>query len=424
MMSSARLVAVIFGLAVALALAVVAAHPRVRALERRLGLTVLLSTGVPFIGLGAILHWHRVGILTDSILTDLRPAYDFGLGWIGFVVGMRFDIRRLDQLPGYLGTVIVIETVVPMAVAAILCGGTLIFLSDGGGWMLLHQVLILMACAAASGPVSAEYMTRVCGPKMAWMLERITKIDEIAALCLLGLVAIVFRPVQAVAGTVWVLPPSAWLLVSLGLGTLLGVITYILIRGATSPAEQLSLLLGAVALSAGMAGYLALSVPVICAVAGALLANLPTPNRVAQEKMLLDLERPLYLVFLLLAGALWRPDEWQGWVLALPFVVARVIGKLLGAALSRRANPSLPPTPVLALALLPQSPIAIVVIASAAVLPGVEREFVRWAINAVVVGGVFTESIVRLLQRFTLFQEPSQGPGQAVENLPHEGRGL
>lgn len=154
-----------------------------------------------------------------------------------------------------------------------------------------------------------------------------------------------------------------------------------------------------------MAGYLALSVPVLCAVAGALLANLPAPDRVSLEKTLLDVERPLYLIFLLVAGASWRPDEWQGWVLAMPFVASRVIGKLLGAALCKRNHAALPPTPVLTLALLPQSPIAIVVIASAALLPGVEKEFFRWATNAVVVGGLLTEIMVRLLQRLPFFRE-------------------
>ena len=41
-------------LAIALALAVVLAQPKVKALEQRFGVTVLISAGVPFLAMGAI----------------------------------------------------------------------------------------------------------------------------------------------------------------------------------------------------------------------------------------------------------------------------------------------------------------------------------------------------------------------------------
>ncbi|HMY19947.1 MAG TPA: hypothetical protein PKA58_26655, partial [Polyangium sp.] len=96
----------------------------------------------------------------------------------------------------------------------------------------------------------------------------------------------------------------------------------------------------------------------------------------------------------------WRPGEWQGWVLAPAFVLARVAGKRLGAIWSKRAGPKeLPSAGMLALALAPQSPISIVVIVSAATLyEGQGAERVRWAINAVIIGGVLTEVVVRLLE--------------------------
>src|SRR5512142_576353 len=43
------LLRVVLGLALAFGLAIAAAHPFVRRLERRLGLTVILSSGLPFI---------------------------------------------------------------------------------------------------------------------------------------------------------------------------------------------------------------------------------------------------------------------------------------------------------------------------------------------------------------------------------------
>ena len=54
----------------------------------------------------------------------------------------------------------------------------------------------------------------------------------------------------------------------------------------------------------------------------------------------------------------------------------------------------------MALALSPQSPIAIVAMVSASTLyRGQHPDRVRWAINAVIIGGVLTEIVVRLLER-------------------------
>jgi hypothetical protein len=214
----------------------------------------------------------------------------------------------------------------------------------------------------------------------------------------LAMVAILYRPVGTQIQ--WVLPSSAWFLMTIGLGGTLGILSYILLRGAHNAAEELALLLGAVALSAGVAGYLALSVPVICAIAGALLANLPLRDLAGLRATLIMVERPIYLIFLLVVGATWRPGEWQGWVLAPAFVLARVAGKRLGAIWSKRAGPKeLPSAGLLALALVPQSPISIVVIVSAATLyEGHSPERVRWAINAVIIGGVLSEFVVRLLE--------------------------
>ncbi len=399
-MSHERLPRVVLALALALVLAVLAAHPRVKAYERRLGVTVLVSAGIPFLVMGALFARDFIGILTPDILVDLKPVFEFGLGWVGFVVGLHFDVRRLDRMPASLSPVIAIESIVPMVTTAGLCAMALIGL--GVPWTgadFARDALVLAACAAPSAPISLEVWGRRSGHLAARMLDEITNIDEVVGLAVLGAVAILYRPEDP--NLRWVLPPSAWLLVTLGLGGVLGILTYVLLRGARNAGEELAYLLGAVALSAGVAGYLALSVPVVCALAGALLANLPLRDLGGLKRLMLTVERPIYLIFLLVVGASWRPGEWQGWVLAPAFVLARVAGKRLGAIWSKRIGPpELPSARLLALALAPQSPISIVVIVSAATLYGGNTpERVRWAINAVIVSGVLTEVVVRILER-------------------------
>lgn len=396
-----RFTRVLLGLAVALGLAVLAAHPKVKAIERRFGVTVLISAGLPFLAMGAIFSRESVGILTPDILDDLGPAFEFGLGWVGFLIGMQFDVRRLEHLPPSVGPVIVIESIVPMLTTAGLC--SMAFIGLGVPWRnvdFLRDALVLAACAGPSAPINVDIWAARIGRKSAEIVSEITLMDEASALIVLGVVAIFFRPEASV--TRWVLPPSAWMLVTLGLGVTLGILTYLLLRGATNAAEELAMLLGAIALSAGMAGYLALSVLVVCAIAGALLANLPMRDKGGLLKTLIDVERPLYLIFLLIVGASWSPGEWQGWVIAPAFVLARVAGKRLGAIWSKRIGPrELPGARALALAVTPQSPISVVAMVGAATLyRGTHPDRVRWGINAVIIGGVLTEIVVRLLERY------------------------
>ena len=215
-MLESRILRVLLGLALALSLVVLAAHPKARRWEERFGVTLLLAAGFPFLVLGAIFHVEAVGILTDAVLYDLRPAFEFGLGWIGFVVGMRFDVRHLDRLPAGLGPAIVVQALAPMLVVGTL-GGLLLY---GAGLravdgLYLHS-LLLAACAAASAPVNVPAMVFSYGTKTSGLLQEITLFDEVAALAALALLTFVERPSVA---TAWVLPLSAWFLLSLGLGT-------------------------------------------------------------------------------------------------------------------------------------------------------------------------------------------------------------
>jgi hypothetical protein len=387
---------VVLGLACALVLAVLAAHPALRRVERRLGLTVLLSTGVPFLALGVVFRLPGVGVLTDDVVTDLRPALEFGLGWLGFVVGMQFDVRELDTLPEKSGSVVLAESAIPLGLTAGACALALYGLESE--WSL-RDALVLGACAAPASPLAAVALARSSGSHAASIVARVTVLNDVAGVAVLGLVCAFFRPTDELSA--WKLPHVAWLFVTLGMGGVLGILTYVLVRSAKGLAEEVAYLLGAVALSAGMAGYLAISPLVACAIAGALLTNLPHERMNELRASILQLERPLYLIFLLVAGALWDPTAWQGWVLVPVFVLSRVGAKLLGAAVAVRTGPpDLPDATTLGIALSPQSPVAIAVIVSFSTLyGGGGKQGIAWMTTAVIGGAVLTELGVQAAAR-------------------------
>ena len=386
---------VVLGLACALVLAVLAAHPALRRIERRLGLTVLLSSGVPFLAMGVVFRLPAVGVLTDEVVADLRPALEFGLGWLGFVVGMQFDVRELDQLPEKSGAVVLAESAIPLGLTAGACALALFGL--GSEWSL-RDALVLGACAAPASPIAAVALARSSGSLPASIVARVTVLNDVAGVAVLGLVCAFFRPTDELSA--WKLPHVAWLFVTLGMGGVLGILTYVLVRSAKGLSEEVAYLLGAVALSAGMAGYLAISPLVACAIAGALLTNLPHERMTELRASILQLERPLYLIFLLVAGALWDPTAWQGWALVPVFVLSRVGAKMLGATIATRTGPpQLPDAMTLGIALSPQSPIAIAVIVSFSTLYGGGSQGVAWMTTAVIGGAVLTELGVQAVAR-------------------------
>jgi hypothetical protein len=432
------LLRVVLGLAAAFILAVAAAHPFVRRLERRLGLTVLLSSGLPFLAMGVIFRLPGVGILNDEIVADLRPALEFGFGWLGFVVGMQFDVRELDTMPDKTGTVVVAESAIPFFTVAAACAVALVGLdppeavarllepgvpvraSMGSALaesrFTLRDAIALGACAAPAAPVAAVAIARGSGALAASIVQRVTVLNDVAGVVVMGIICAFFRPADELAA--WRLPHIAWVFVTLGLGGVLGILTYILVRSARSGAEETALLLGAIGLSSGMSGYLGISPLVSCAIAGALLTNLPYKGMVHLKATMVQVERPLYLIFLLVAGALWDPTAWQGWALAPIFVFARVGGKLVGAHVAKRNGPdALPDASTLGLALSAQSPIAIATIVSYVTLykPTDTGGRLPWLMSACIGGAVLTEITVQAIARirgglafdFTRLGQPS-----------------
>jgi len=393
-MDASEVARVVIALAVAVALAVLGAHPRVLRWERRLGLTVLASSGFPFLLLG--LFFRELDVLTPRVIADMRPLFEFGLGWVGLTIGTNLDLRRFDRLPAAFAPVIALASLLPIISAAVACSLMLVWLGVTPGRGLTRDALLLMACAAVSAPANLDLLLRRWKSSVRLVLE-VTRVDQLAALGILGFTAIMFRPDQTV--TLWHLPRSGWFLMTLGLGALLGLLTYLLVRKVRERTEELALLMGLVAFASGMAGHLALSVAVVCALAGAVLINFPLRRSERIVQTLRDVERPLYFLFLFIVGAAWRPHEWQGWALGVVFALSRGYGKVMAARIASWMEKDLPEWRALSVSLLPESTVAIVVLFSATTLGGGNSAAVRWAINAVIVGSVLTELAVQTVQR-------------------------
>lgn len=385
----------ILGLVALLALSYLGGHPLVRRLERRLRIAQLVTAGFPFVALGIVMGLPSVGILSDSVLEVLSPLLSFGLGWIGFSAGFRLDVRELDGLPQGTARAVGFATALPFGLIVAAASLLLLASSDWSQLSLknpafLRDALIL----GTAGAMTAQQAARLLGDA-AREQRSLLRLEELAGMVGLAFIAAYFRPQGEAVG--WQLPGTAWLFLTVGLGVVLGVLAYMVLLRSTSSAESILLLLGTVAFGAGFGASLFLAPMVVCFVAGVFLSNIPGDHRPRLREALRQLERPIYLLFLVIVGAIWEFGDWRGWVLLPFFVGARLLGKWLAETLIRKTTEIGPSADHWTVRRAPIGQLSIAIVVSAQLL------FPEAAIpileTAVLGGAILTELLVQTFAR-------------------------
>jgi Kef-type K+ transport system membrane component KefB len=379
-------------------LAYLGGHPRVLALEQALGISQVITAGLPFVLLGLVARLPAVGLLNDDLLAELSPLLRIGLGCIGFVAGFRFatNLRSAHEVVRLL----TFATAVPFAVVAVLSGLVLLLMSgDVSAAAVRDPVFIRDAIIlGTAGAMTATTSTHIFRAEDSdGLLARILRLEELAGIVGLAVIAAYFRPRVDVT---WDLPGTAWLLLTIGLGATLSVLAFLVLRRPQASPEFVLLTLGWIGFSAGTAGYLRLSPVVVAFLAGTGLALLPDPQRDRLSEALRRLERPIYLLALIVIGALWQVSDWRGWVLMPVFTVARLLGKHFGIGLGvRYSGLILTREQRRVLAIAPIGSLAIAIVVNAQLLyPGGS---ISPIVAAVIGGAILTEVVVQLWSRRT-----------------------
>ncbi len=385
-------VKIIGGLVALLALAYLGGHRRVVRFQERLGITGVITAGFPFVALGLVAALPSVGILNAGVLDRLRPVLHFGLGWLGFIIGAQLDIRVLDRVPKGTAYLILVEALGPFGITAAACGIVMVSfgmsLADNSTW---RDMILLGTAAAMTAPRKFRGFANRTWHEGRGVDVLLGQLDELVGVIGLLFITAYFR--SSTTGT-WSLPDTAWVFVSLGLGVAIGVLIFAMIRVPVSNAEFLAVVLGGIAFASGLAGYLELSPIVICFIAGVLVTNFPNEQRDSIFRILNHLERPVHLLFLIIAGALWSVTDWRGWALVPLFVAGRIIGKWTGIVASKTVvGAELPKAFVDQRALVtPMSGLAIALVISVESL--YHDEGIPWIVTAVIGGSMLTELLV------------------------------
>ncbi len=387
---------VIGGLVALLVLAYLGGNRRVVRFQEQLGISGVITAGFPFVALGAIASLPSVGILNEEVIALLRPILHFGLGWVGFIIGAQLDIRVLDRVPKGTAYLILVEALGPFGITAAACGILMVSfnvagmsLSDGATW---RDMILLGTAAAMTAPRKFRGFANRTWHEGRGVDILLGQLDELVGVIGLLFITAYFR--EGDGASTWHLPNTAWVFVSLGLGVAIGILIFAMIRVPVSNAEFLAVVIGAIAFASGLAGYLHLSPIVICAIAGVLVTNFPNDQRDSVFRILNHLERPVHLLFLMIAGAVWTITDWRGWALVPLFVAGRVIGKWTGVIASKTALGSLLPSSFADQRSLvtPLSGLSIALVIS---LQGYYKDAgLPWIITAVIGGAVVAEFLV------------------------------
>ncbi len=313
-----------------LAILALAGHRKsfVKLLPSRAGRFFFL-TGTEFLLVGYLLGDSFLGVLDPATLERARPFLIVGLGWIGLLAGIQLEGKALRMFgrASYLWI--------------LLYGCFLLLFVSAGLHALLRvwfpadphlglAVSVLAVTALCTGQTSmALWMQQASKQKrpLGIVLQFVASINDVIAIVLFGVLIGFHQP--AGGGFGLSLPPLEKLAFSLLLGTLMGLLLLMLFRARLGEADKVLIVIGLVLFGGGAAYLLGVSPLLIHLIAGAVLANFSLKSDETFH-LLMRIERPLYLIFLMIAGAYLRIGAPLAVLLALAYVAIRALSQ--GAA--------------------------------------------------------------------------------------------
>jgi len=399
-----------------------------------LALGVLLATGFAGAWLVRLLHlpsvtgYILVGILlgpsclnvirAEMLESRLHVFTVIALLLIAFAIGERFDLQQLRRsaravtrvsLGESLGSFVLVTLVVGLVAWLTGAGG-----AHAGPALWLSVALICGAIAVATAPAATMAVFRelgASGPLSRLALSSVV-VNNALSVTLFGLtVAAVKVLLGTSAGTGWMqgVLPVATTIASLAAGFGIGIATDLIVHKLTRRDDVLIVALAAVFFTGGLASFIGLS-PLLAGIAAGFAVVNRDRRDVRAFRALNDFEPPLYGLFFALAGTeLHLGELLAAGALGIAFVLARAVGKYLGAWLgARSADLPRQQSSLIGLALLPQAGLAIGLAYLVRQDPALE------VVRAIIIDVVITSVVINELIGAPLVRYVAVASGEAV----------
>ncbi len=284
---------------------------------------------------GLVLGPSGLGWIGKDNIAGLGIFSEVALGLILFSIGSIFQFDRFRKIR----KTVVKLTLLDAGLVFVLMTGTMLFLHQGLQVSLILGVVAIETAAASTLMVMREYNTS--GPLTENLIGMIA-INNVVCLTAFSILTSsmrVFEVWQHTSGSVQqaIYRPAfllVWQLIgSVALGYLIGIILSSWATKVVEHGETLILLIGCLLLCVGLSDYLELSTLVASLAIGATAANFSRHSRRLAEVQS-GTDPPFYAIFFVIAGANLHVGLLKSLgLVGVGYVVARAVGKLLGAKL-------------------------------------------------------------------------------------------
>ncbi len=311
--------------ALAIAMAVGMAMTRAIKLIHLPNVTAYLIAGLlvgPFI----------LNVLTPEMNNTLSIVSDVALGFIAYSIGGEFKLSYIKEI----GVKPLVITAFEGCVASLLVFLTLLALNQP-----LPLCLALGAIAAATAPAATLMVVRqykADGP-VTKMLLPVVAMDDALGLMLYAIMMAIARTIdsgEALSVMTLFVKPMLEIVISLGLGVVIGIAMVFFLRFFHSRGNKLTMTILVVFLSVGISSMFDLSSLLVCMMVGATMINISNDSTALLEQC----DRftpPLFLLFFVLSGANLDVSVLPTvGVVGVAYVLSRAVGKALGATIGAK----------------------------------------------------------------------------------------
>lgn len=316
--------------------------------ERKWGIV----TGAEYIVLGIALG-PGLSVLSREIVIQISPAIVLAEGSLGLYAGLMAWNWKKRQGALSIGAIISISTL--LAVTGV--PSLLIYYFKGTDFLIKYipHLLFLGAIAmiADASPIrSLVQFLRAKGEGVS-LIQSIATVSTSAAIVVFGLVFCLFKPVDTLIPMVNLGTFQSalfWLGVHVTIGMLLGLIFALFLRRDLSEEKLLTVGIGIVIFTSGIAYFLKLS-PIFVSFILGLCVALISKQSENIEKMLMTIERPAYIsLYFFLGATLSFQFNWLALLVPIAYIILRHFGRWTGSILARQI-PSAEPFPLMGRAL-------------------------------------------------------------------------
>lgn len=302
--------------------------------SRRLGIV----SGVEYVLLGALVG-PVFELISGDVRAGLHPFMVLGTSAIGMSAGIELDLRR----GGYTLRDLLAASIIVVVTAAVVVGPPALGLwwfgtpEDLFVWSLPLLAAAAVALVADASPLRAFAAFFDAKSPEIGRAQRLASLSSAAGILSFG--ALFWLSDGLGPGPSYDSQEALRLLAfQFGAGALIGAIFAIFLRQRLSPERLLTVAIGMVIFTAGLAYFVHVSALATNFLVGLVVANVSGQSGPVRE-MLRGIRRPLYIVLFFFIGLDLIIDvPWWSYALALPYVYMRLWGRRVGGALARRVG--------------------------------------------------------------------------------------